>query len=83
MYKSGDIGYFLEDGNIVYNRRSDTQIKLRGFRIELQEIEKVITSYPLISSAVVKIEETTHGGPKLSAFFISNWQNLPNLPLKK
>ena len=45
MYKTGDLGFWDENGNIVCKGRSDNQIKLRGLRIELGEIENCINSY--------------------------------------
>ncbi|MNJ39038.1 Tyrocidine synthase 3 [compost metagenome] len=39
MYRTGDHGYYLNDGNIIYTGRKDTQKKVRGYRIELAEIE--------------------------------------------
>lgn len=42
MYKTGDIGYFSEEGDLYYIGRSDSQIKLKGYRIEIGEIEKVL-----------------------------------------
>lgn len=45
MYKSGDIGFWQEDGTIICKGRVDNQVKLRGLRIELGEIENCIVSY--------------------------------------
>lgn len=61
MYKTGDIGQWLPDGNIEYLGRADFQVKIRGLRIELMEIEAVIDSYSEgINSVVVvnKVSET-------------------------
>ncbi|PHM39367.1 Amino acid adenylation [Xenorhabdus mauleonii] len=60
MYKTGDLGRWLPDGNIEYLGRNDSQVKLRGFRIELGEIENVLTSHPQIRQAVV-IDRTHQG----------------------
>lgn len=43
MYRTGDHGYYLNDGNIIYTGRKDTQRKVRGYRIELAEIEACLT----------------------------------------
>ncbi|MDX7988706.1 amino acid adenylation domain-containing protein [Xenorhabdus sp. 12] len=53
MYKTGDLGRWLPDGNIEYLGRNDDQVKLRGFRIELGEIENALTSHPQVRQAVV------------------------------
>lgn len=51
-YHTGDYGYFLEDGNIVFVGRIDKQVKINGHRIELQEIDKVLQTYPQIIKSV-------------------------------
>lgn len=54
-YRTGDVVFERPDGAIVFVRRVDRQIKLRGYRIELEEIEKVLLSFPGISAAVVDV----------------------------
>jgi len=56
MYKTGDIGRWLEDGNIEIMGRMDEQIKLRGFRIEPGEIETVLAGHPSINECVVIVK---------------------------
>jgi natural product biosynthesis luciferase-like monooxygenase protein/non-ribosomal peptide synthase protein (TIGR01720 family)/FkbM family methyltransferase len=55
IYRTGDYGYWLENGSIYYVGRKDEQVKLRGYRIELGEIEHALCEHPSIESAVVKI----------------------------
>jgi amino acid adenylation domain-containing protein len=62
MYKTGDIGCWLEDGNIEFLGRNDHQVKIRGYRIELGEIESVLLQYPGVCEAVVIVTE--HGAEK-------------------
>ncbi len=57
MYKTGDLGRFLPDGNIELTGRKDNQVKIRGHRIELGEIESVIMSHESIAECVVDIIE--------------------------
>lgn len=53
IYKTGDMGRYLPDGEIEFLGRKDHQVKIRGYRIELGEIESKIIEYPGISEAVV------------------------------
>ncbi|BBB56340.1 non-ribosomal peptide synthetase [Candidatus Megaera polyxenophila] len=61
LYKTGDLGRYLINGNIEYLGRNDEQVKIRGYRIELGEIEAVLNKHRDISAAVVieKEQETT------------------------
>lgn len=58
MYKTGDVGFWSDSGNIICKGRSDGQIKLRGLRVELGEIENCINSFDknanILSSVIVK-----------------------------
>ncbi|KAG0223092.1 hypothetical protein BGW42_006104 [Actinomortierella wolfii] len=56
VYKTGDLVKYLPDGNIIYIGRNDDQIKIRGFRVELGEIEDRLTEHPLIKEAVVVVK---------------------------
>jgi fengycin family lipopeptide synthetase D len=53
IYRTGDRGRYLDDGNIVLSGRTDDQIKLRGFRIELAEIEQCLRNHEFIKAAAV------------------------------
>lgn len=55
LYRTGDVGRYLDDGNILLFGRSDDQVKLRGFRIELSEIESCIRDFSPVASAVVTV----------------------------
>lgn len=57
LYKTGDLAYWREDGEIIFCGRMDNQIKLNGQRIELGEIESVISSSDYISSVAVLIKK--------------------------
>lgn len=53
MYKSGDLGYYLPDGNIAFLHRKDTQIMIKGKRVEVSEVENILTKSELIKQAYV------------------------------
>ena len=58
LYRSGDMGRWLSDGNIEFLGRRDSQVKLRGYRIELGEIEQQLLGYEGIKSCVVQLKST-------------------------
>jgi amino acid adenylation domain-containing protein/thioester reductase-like protein len=60
IYRTGDLGHLLPDGRLIYHGRCDRQIKLRGLRIELSEIESVMQSYKGVSQAVCIPKKTKH-----------------------
>ncbi|CQR72349.1 Surfactin synthase subunit 1 [Sporomusa ovata DSM 2662] len=71
LYRTGDLVRWLADGNLEYIGRIDEQVKLRGFRIEMGEIESKLAAYPGITSAVAEVKEinaTRH----LCAYFTAN-----------
>ncbi len=68
-YHSGDLASWTEDGRICIWGRIDNQVKLRGFRIELDEIERVMGSYPDIKSSAVKL---CHGDTDYLAGYITS-----------
>ncbi|MCP5049756.1 MAG: amino acid adenylation domain-containing protein, partial [bacterium] len=63
LYMSGDLARWLPDGNIDFIGRIDSQVKVRGFRIELAEIELVLAAHPGIKTAVVIIRQPKTGAP--------------------
>ena len=67
VYRTGDVAMFRADGNVVYCGRKDSQIKLRGQRIELGEVEDVINKYQSTQRAAVLIR-TLHDAPAVVAF---------------
>ena len=69
IYRTGDLGRIGDDGKIEYLGRIDTQVKLRGYRIELTEIESVIMEAPEIAQCVVSTFEPTPGAIELVAYY--------------
>jgi acyl carrier protein len=70
LYKTGDLARYLPDGTIEYLGRLDHQVKLRGFRIELEEIETVLGQHPAVHEAVVIVREDTAGDKRLVAYVV-------------
>ena len=63
LYRTGDLGYFSDEGKLMYCGRNDRQVKLRGLRIELSEIENVMGEFPGVAACccmIRKIEKTDH-----------------------
>lgn len=71
MYKTGDLGCYLPDGNIYFLGRVDNQVKIRGFRIELEEIEKHLHTHEDVKEAAVIIKKDNAGNDYLYAYLVS------------
>ncbi len=69
LYKTGDLAYWREDGNIVYVGRNDFQVKIRGLRIELGEIESAIISVKGINQSVVVVRKNAEERQIICAFY--------------
>ena len=72
MYRTGDLGRWLHDGNIEYMGRMDEQVKIRGYRIELGEIENVLQQSSIVSQSVVVAKEDKQGINRLVAYIVAN-----------
>ncbi|MDZ7969598.1 MAG: amino acid adenylation domain-containing protein [Nostoc sp. DedSLP03] len=70
LYKTGDLGRYLSDGNIEFLGRLDNQAKIRGFRIELAEIETILGQYPGVQKTVVIAKEDVLGDKILVAYVV-------------
>ncbi|WP_448645463.1 amino acid adenylation domain-containing protein [Pseudomonas mediterranea] len=69
MYRTGDMGRYLPDGNIDYLGRNDDQVKIRGLRIEPGEIEVKLARHDAVREAVVLVREAGSGEKRLVAYF--------------
>ena len=70
MYLTGDLGRMRPDGCLEYRGRKDSQVKIRGNRIELGEVERAIRELPGVREAAVKIYERTSGDSFLAGYFV-------------
>ena len=70
LYRTGDLARRLPNGDIEYLGRIDSQVKIRGHRIELGEVESALVSHPqVMDCAVIAVDRG--GGQQLEAFFVS------------
>lgn len=72
LYKTGDIAYYLPDGNIQFVGRKDSQIKINGIRVECGEIENVLLSFPGIKEAIVLCREDSQRRNFLTGVLLSD-----------
>jgi acyl carrier protein len=77
LYKTGDLGRYLPDGNVEFIGRIDRQVKIRGCRIELGEIESVLGQHPAVREAVVLAWEAEPGDKRLVAYVVAADEGAP------
>jgi amino acid adenylation domain-containing protein len=72
LYKTGDLARYLPDGNLEIVGRQDFQVKIRGMRVEIEEIETVLTQHPDIQQAAVVGKEDRSGEQIIVAYIVPN-----------
>ena len=70
LYRTGDLARYLTDGSIEYLRRIDHQVKVRGFRIELSEIEAVLNAHPAVKQACVVARDDGMGSKRITGYLV-------------
>jgi len=77
FYKTGDLARWLPGGNVEFLGRMDRQLKIRGFRVELGEIENILVKHKDIKEAVVIAREDKTGDKYLCAYLVPHQTNIP------
>ncbi len=77
LYKSGDLARRLAGGEVDFLGRSDFQVKVRGHRVELGEIEAVLSQYPGVGEVVAAARKDRTGALRLMAYLTCQWEPYP------
>nr|WP_256203036.1 non-ribosomal peptide synthetase [Paenibacillus pini] len=72
MYRTGDIAKWLPDGNAMYVERADQQVKIRGVRIEMNEVRSQLISLTEVEDAIVVVREQANGDKELCAYVVAS-----------
>ena len=70
VYRTGDYGYLLDSGELIFEGRRDDQVKVSGFRIEMSELSRVIGDHPRVRQSYVTVAEAMTGDKKIVAFVV-------------
>jgi amino acid adenylation domain-containing protein len=77
LFKTGDVAKLLPDGQIAFVRRMDDQIKMRGFRIEPNEIAAVLNRHPRVTHSVVVVRQNAEGERRLVGYLVPTPEGPP------
>src|SRR5262249_37109224 len=82
MYKTGDEGRYDEEGRLEYVGRVDQQVKVRGQRVELGEIERVLEQHGGVKQAVVVARAERDGQPRVTAYVVGKEEEVKRKELR-
>jgi len=77
LYFTGDLGLMLSDGCLIHKGRKDFRVKVRGYGVEIAEVEKALRDHAAISEVVVVGKQDESGETRLVAYFISHGPSVP------
>ena len=83
LYRTGDLGRFLPDGHLEFLGRTDHQVKIRGMRIELGEVQSVLSGHPGVREALVNAQLSAAGENQLAAYFTAKEGAAPVTALRE
>ena len=83
LYRSGDLGYRLADGNIAFLHRKDKQVMILGKRVEPEEVENVLNESPCVERGIVRAFTDEQGLAYLTAYFVPSHKNCRISRIKK
>ncbi len=76
LYKTGDLAKYRADGNVIFLGRDDHQVKVNGYRIELGDIEAMLSQHPAVRQKVVIVRDDATGDKRLIAYLLFDPEQL-------
>lgn len=77
LYRTGEFGRFLPDGSVEFASRQGDQVSIRGFRIDLGEIESVLGQHPAVREAIIAARDDDSNESRLVAYVVSKHKPAP------
>ncbi|PBC54245.1 non-ribosomal peptide synthetase [Rhodococcus sp. ACPA1] len=79
LYRTGDLARWAADGSLDFLGRADNQVKIRGMRLELEDVEAGIVSHPAVRHSAVVVRETPLGAKFLAAYVVAKQDSVPDV----